>query len=112
MVNRCLVGYILEDLFNIILFLRDNQNLSGVYNCSSPNPIDNETLMKSLREKMKVGIGLPSPAWMLKMGALLIGTETELILKSRWVVPEKLLNAGYQFKFPIIDSALQNILND
>ena len=102
----------LADLFNIILFLRDNQNLSGVFNCSSPNPIDNATLMKSLRKKMKVGIGLPSPAWMLKIGALLIGTETELILKSRWVVPDRLLIAGYQFKFPIIDGALEDILDN
>ena len=44
------------------------------------------------------------------MGAVLIGTETELILKSRWVIPDKLIKAGYQFKFPVIDGALDNIL--
>lgn len=99
-----------EDLFNIILFLQKEKELSGVFNCSAPNPVDNATLMKSLRKTMKASIGLPSPEWMLKMGAVLIGTETELILKSRWVIPDRLNKAGYQFKFPVIDSALEDIL--
>jgi uncharacterized protein (TIGR01777 family) len=102
----------LEDLFDIVLFLQSQENLSGVFNCSSPNPIDNATLMKALRKEMGVKVGLPSPEWMLKMGAVFIGTETELILKSRWVVPEKLVEAGYQFKFPVIAKALANILKD
>jgi len=99
-----------EDLFNIILFLQKEEALNGVFNCSAPNPVDNAKLMKSLRKTMKVSIGLPSPTWMLKMGAVLIGTETELILKSRWVIPDKLTKAGYQFKFPVIDGALADIL--
>lgn len=99
-----------EDLFNIILFLQNKNELNGVFNCSAPNPVDNATLMKSLRKTMKASIGLPSPEWMLKMGAVLIGTETELILKSRWVIPDKLIKAGYQFKFPFIDGALEDIL--
>ncbi|RZK46136.1 MAG: DUF1731 domain-containing protein, partial [Pedobacter sp.] len=99
-----------EDLFNIMLFLQNKKELNGVFNCSAPNPVDNATLMKSLRKTMKASIGLPSPEWMLKMGAVLIGTETELILKSRWVIPDKLIKAGYQFKFPVIDGALDNIL--
>ena len=100
----------IEDLFNIILFLQKEKELSGVFNCSAPNPIDNATLMSSLRKTMKVNIGLPSPKWILKMGAVLIGTETELILKSRWVIPDRLTKVGYQFKFPFIDGALENIL--
>ena len=100
----------IEDLFNIILFLQKEKELSGVFNCSAPNPIDNATLMSSLRKTMKVNIGLPSPKWILKMGAMLIGTETELILKSRWVIPDRLTKVGYQFKFPFIDGALENIL--
>ncbi len=81
----------IEDLFNIILFLQSHKELKGVFNCSSPNPLDNKTLMKTFRQAMNVKIGLPSPAWLLKIGAVIINTETELILKSRWVVPEKLL---------------------
>ncbi|RZK64934.1 MAG: TIGR01777 family protein, partial [Pedobacter sp.] len=99
-----------EDLFNIILFLQKEEELNGVFNCSAPNPITNAQLMKSLRKTMKASIGLPSPAWLLKIGAVLIGTETELILKSRWVIPDKLTKAGYQFKFPEIDVALTDIL--
>lgn len=101
----------IEDLFNIILFLQKDDALNGVFNCSAPNPITNAHLMKSLRKTIKVRIGLPSPAWLLKIGAVLIGTETELVLKSRWVIPDRLAKAGYEFKFPEIDSALEDILN-
>jgi len=100
----------IEDVFNIVLFLQSKNNLEGVFNCSSPNPIDNNTLMKSFREKMKMKIGLPSPKWLLEAGAVFIRTETELVLKSRWVVPGRLLKEGYNFKFPLIDPALENLL--
>jgi uncharacterized protein (TIGR01777 family) len=102
----------IEDLFNIILFLQSRKELQGVFNCSAPNPIDNETLMKSFRQAMKVKIGLPSPAWLLKIGAVIIKTETELILKSRWVVPEKLLAASYTFKYLTLETAIKNILGN
>jgi len=100
----------LEDLFNLVLFLQGREDLQGVFNCAAPNPVDNAALMKALRREMGIKIGLPSPAWMLKIGAVLIGTETELILKSRWVIPDQLLKAGFQFKFPVIEKALGNIL--
>lgn len=102
----------IEDLFNIILFFQSHKELKGVFNCSAPNPIDNKTLMKTFRQAMKAKISLPSPAWLLKIGAVIIKTEPELILKSRWVVPEKLLEAGYTFKYPTIDLALKNILDN
>lgn len=102
----------IEDLFNIIFFFHSHKGLKGVFNCSAPNPVDNKTLMKSLRQAMKVKIGLPSPTWLLKIGAVIIKTETELILKSRWVVPEKLIESGYTFKFPTLETAIKNILNN
>ena len=101
----------IEDLFNVILFFQSHKELKGVFNCSAPNPIDNKILMKTFRQVMKVKIGLPSPVWLLKIGAVIIKTEPELILKSRWVVPEKLLEAGYTFKYQTLDTALKNILN-
>ena len=101
----------IEDLMGIILFLQSSQELTGVFNCSTPNPIDNQTLMKSLRQKMGVPIGLPSPVWLLNAGALMIRTEPELILKSRWVIPERLLQLGYKFKYPKIEEALRQILD-
>jgi uncharacterized protein len=100
----------IEDIFQIILFLMDRDGLHGVFNCSSPNPVTNETLMKLLRMSMNVKIGLPSPEWLLKMGAVLIRTETELILKSRWVLPDRLLNSGYTFIYPSLQPALEETL--
>ncbi|MEO8770762.1 MAG: TIGR01777 family oxidoreductase [Ferruginibacter sp.] len=100
----------IQDLFNIICFIQSNEQLAGVYNCAAPNPISNDVLMKTIRKTMHVKIGLPSPVWLLKAGAVIIQTETELILKSRWVIPEKLMKEGYQFKYPTIDLALNNIL--
>lgn len=99
-----------EDLFRIILFLKDREELSGVFNCSSPHPVPNHELMFHLRQTMNVRFGLPSPKWMLEVGAILIRTETELILKSRWVIPERLLQAGFTFKYNTIDQALLHIL--
>jgi uncharacterized protein len=100
----------IEDLYNIIIYLQQHKELSGVFNTSAPNPVSNKTLMQLFRKNMNAIIGLPAPAWLLKFGAVLIKTETELILKSRWVVPEKLLQSGYQFKYQTVDEALKNIL--
>jgi uncharacterized protein (TIGR01777 family) len=69
----------IEDLFNIILFIQSNEELNGAFNCSSPGPVDNKTLMKTFRQIMNVKIGLPSPVWLLKIGAAIIHTEPELI---------------------------------
>lgn len=99
-----------EDLFQIILFLSKREELSGVFNCSSPHPITNRELMANLRKVMNKRMGLPSPKWMLEMGALFIRTETELILKSRWVIPERLEREGFKFKLNKIDKALQQTL--
>ncbi len=100
----------IEDLFNIILFVQSHLKLEGVINCSSPYAMDNKTFMSILRRDMHIKIGLPAPAWLLKIGAFLINTEPELVLKSRWIMPQKLLDAGYKFKYPAIESALKNIL--
>lgn len=100
----------IEDLFQIVLFLKDRDDLSGVFNCSAPNPVSNQVLMKLLRTKMNVHLSLPSPKWLLEIGAALIRTETELVLKSRWVIPERLEREGYTFTFNTLNNTLQNIL--
>lgn len=100
----------IDDLFNIIAFLQKHKNMEGVVNCSAPNPVDNKTLMKTLRKQMNVAVGLPAPAWLLETGAVFIRTETELVLKSRWVLPERLLKEGYDFKFATLDAALSDLL--
>ncbi|HEX5151698.1 MAG TPA: TIGR01777 family oxidoreductase [Parafilimonas sp.] len=102
----------IEDLYRIIVFLQSHKEITGVLNCAAPNPVKNKTLMKTLRQNLNVHFGLPAPAWLLAIGAVIIRTETELILKSRWVIPEKLLQAGYSFKYPSLDVALKNILHN
>lgn len=99
-----------EDVFNIILFLQQRPILSGVFNVAAPNPVTNKILMQAFRKIMSVKIGLPSPKWLLTIGGMIIKTETELILKSRWVIPKKLILEGYHFKFKTINEALNNIL--
>jgi uncharacterized protein (TIGR01777 family) len=100
----------IEDLYDIILFLKEKEELSGVFNCSSPHPVTNRELMNHFRIAMNIKVGLPSPQWLLKIGAFFIRTEPELILKSRWVIPERLEREGYRFKFHKIDRALQHLL--
>ncbi len=102
----------IEDLYRCIIFLQQQQDLTGIFNTSAPNPVTNKNLMQIFRLKMKMPIGLPAPEWLLKFGAILIKTETELILKSRWVIPERLLQAGFKFQYSTIDAALEDILND
>jgi uncharacterized protein (TIGR01777 family) len=100
----------IEDLFRVIRFVMDNEDMNGIYNCAAPNPVPNRTFMREMRNILKPLISFPSPKILLKAGAFLINTETELILKSRWVIPEKLTEKGFIFKYPDIRSALKNIL--
>jgi uncharacterized protein (TIGR01777 family) len=100
-----------DDFVRIVEFLLKNENASGVYNVTSPSPIPNESVMKSLRKGIKVPFGLPQPKWLLEFGARLIGTETELILKSRRVVPRRLLREGYKFNYDNIATAMQDLLS-
>ncbi|MCA5006653.1 TIGR01777 family oxidoreductase [Sphingobacterium bovistauri] len=100
----------IEDLFQIIRFIESNKHLNGVINCSSPNPINNRAFMETFRNVKNIPFGLPAPSLLLKIGAVIIGTETELLLKSRWVLPERLIQHGFEFKFPTIKKALTDIL--
>ncbi len=102
----------IEDLYRIILFLQENENLNGIFNCSSPHPVENKKLMQVFREKMNIPfkIGLPTPKFLLEIGAFIIQTEVELLLKSRWVIPQRLQNEGFQFDYPFLEKAIQKSL--
>lgn len=100
----------LEDVLRIILFLREHPELEGVVNASSPNPSDNATVMRSIRRVLGVPVGIPLPRFALEIGSAAIRTETELVLKSRWVVPERLTAAGFEFTHPELEPALRDIL--
>lgn len=101
----------IEDLFRMVIYMQEHPHLNGVFNASSPHPVTNRELMARLREKMGVRIGLPSPRWMLELGARFIQTETELVLKSRWVIPERMEREGFTFTYGTLDTALAEILN-
>jgi len=101
----------ITDTCRMIEWIASNQTLEGTYNCSSPAPVTNHNFMKTLRKVTGYKIGLPAYAWMLKIGAAIIGTETELILKSRWVLPTKIIATGFQFKYPLLTDAMQNIVS-
>ncbi len=88
-----------DDLTRIIDFIITNDTLTGTYNASAPNPIRNRDLMALIRRALGVRVGLPAAEWMLEIGAVFLRTEPELVLKSRNVVPRKLLDAGFQFNF-------------
>ena len=100
----------LADVFGIIEFLRKHPELDGPVNASSPHPVDNVELMRTLRRVLRAPFGLPAPRAVLEIGTALIRSETELVLKSRWVVPEKLLAAGFQFEYPDLEPAVREIV--
>jgi uncharacterized protein (TIGR01777 family) len=99
-----------EDLARMIEWIATHPELEGTFNCCSPNPVTNAVFMKKLREATGHKFGLPAPAWMLRAGAAFIGTETELVLKSRWVVPTRILQTGFTFRYPELSDAFENII--
>ncbi|MBW8762935.1 MAG: DUF1731 domain-containing protein [Microbacterium sp.] len=96
-----------DDVARIIDFLEEHPELDGPVNAASPNPVDNTTFMATVRAVLGSRIGPPMPRWMLEIGAIGIRTETELILKSRWVLPEKLTAAGFEFRYPTLEAAVR-----
>jgi len=100
----------LDDVVGSLRFLAERSELAGVVNITSPNPSDDATLMRTIRRVLGVPFGLPLPRWALELGSAAIRTETELVLKSRWVLPERLLEAGYRFRYPDLEAALRQIV--
>jgi uncharacterized protein (TIGR01777 family) len=98
-----------DDFVSIVDFIVGNQSLSGAFNVTAPTPVPNHQFMSSLRSALKVPIGIPLAKWLLELGAVIIGTETELVLKSRRVIPKRLLEAGYKFKYDGIERTLNNL---
>lgn len=100
----------IEDVYQVVLFLQERTDLEGVFNLSAPHPVTNREFMEQLRKAMNRKLGLPSPKWILEIGAIFIRTETELIVKSRWVLPERLEKEGFHFTFETIEKAFHQII--
>ena len=97
------------DFRRAILWLLDHDDLSGPFNLTSPNPVPNRELMQTFRKVGHVPVGMPATRWMLEIGAFFMRTESELMLKSRRAVPRRLLECGFEFRFPQLQGALEEI---
>ncbi|RED19695.1 hypothetical protein BD847_3982 [Flavobacterium cutihirudinis] len=98
-----------EDFANTIDFIIQKE-ISGIVNVVSPEPIRNVDFMEKLRKAVGFPFGIPLSKFLLEIGSFFIRTETELVLKSRNVVPKRLLENGFRFKFRDIDEAFENLL--
>ena len=98
-----------EDFANAVDFIIQKE-MTGVINVVSPEPIRNADFMQKLRKAIGFPFGIPMNVFLLKIGSFIIRTEAELILKSRNVIPKRLLENGFKFKFGNINDAFQNLI--
>ena len=98
-----------DDVYGAIRHLIDQESIDGAVNLAAPQALPNAELMSAVRRHLGRGFGIPLPAWSLDAGARIIRTESELVLKSRWVHPGRLIESGYAFRHPDVDSALRAI---
>lgn len=98
------------DVIRAIKFLLDRKDLSGAFNLAAPDPVPNKIFMETIRKAVRMPFALPMPEWLLEIGAIMIGTEPELILKSRWVLPERLEAEGFEFLFPTVKEAVEELV--
>ncbi|HTD99281.1 MAG TPA: TIGR01777 family oxidoreductase [Mucilaginibacter sp.] len=99
-----------DDVVQITEWLLQHPEVNGIINATAPNPVKNAEQMRLIRTVYGKRFALPAPKWLLAIGAIAIGTETELILKSRWVLPARLMEAGYRFKFPYLKEAIEDCI--
>jgi uncharacterized protein len=99
------------DFARAIQWIIEHDDLDGPINVAAPEPITNDEMMRTLREILRVPIGLPASRWMLDIGAFLLRTEVELIIKSRRVVPGRLAKSGFQFEFTKMRQAFLDLAN-
>lgn len=100
----------IDDIERMLDFIEATPALEGAVNASSPHPVTNRRFMADVRQAVGAPFGVPTARWMLEIGAMGMRTETELILKSRWVLPQKLTEAGFEFEYPDLAPALRELL--
>lgn len=94
------------DVSAFFQWLIDTPGVEGIINLASPNPLPENELMHELRRRIEPLVAFNVPKWMLTIGAFFLRTETELVLKSRRVVPARALELGYRFQHERIQTAL------
>jgi len=100
----------IDDFCKAVEFIINQEDISGEINVTAPNPISNEDLMRKLKSRMKVPFGLNASVWQLEIASVFLNTETELLLKSRNVYPNKLMKSGFKFSYSEIDLAFKNLI--
>lgn len=100
-----------DDFTRAVRWLIDHDDVEGPINIAAPEPLPNAEFMRVLRAAWGAPIGLPTRGWILEVGAALMRTETELVLKSRRVVPARLLDAGFEFRYPHWADAARNLVD-
>lgn len=108
--NQLMSWIHIDDFCKAAAFIIDNENIKGSINVTAPNPLPNKEMMTLLRKKVKALFGIPAPVWLLEIAAIFIKTETELMLKSRNVFPQKLIDAGFEFSNPNFNKALETLI--
>jgi uncharacterized protein len=99
-----------EDFVHAVRWLIERDDLAGPVNLAAPGPLPNAAFMRALRDAWGIRVGLPATRWMLEAGAVVLRTETELILKSRRVVPARLLESGFEFAHPTWPEAARDLV--
>ncbi|SKB77833.1 hypothetical protein SAMN05421800_10897 [Chryseobacterium balustinum] len=100
----------IDDFCRAVEWIIENEDISGKINVTAPNPLNNEEFMRKLRKEMKILFGLNAAVWQLEIASVFLKTETELLLKSRNVYPEKLIINGFKFSYPDIETAFKNLV--
>ena len=98
-----------NDFCQAVEWLISHDDFEGPVNVVAPNPLPNADMMRTLRQVCGVPFGLPATDWMLEVGAFVLRTETELLIKSRRVIPGRLLQSGFAFQFPTIREAFEDL---
>jgi len=98
-----------QDFIRAIYWIIEHEALDGAINLTAPHPLPNAEFMRALREAWGIPFGLPATAWMLEIGARFLQTETELVLKSRRVIPGRLLQSGFTFEFATWPEAARDL---
>ncbi|WP_294286461.1 TIGR01777 family oxidoreductase [uncultured Chryseobacterium sp.] len=101
----------IEDFCRAVEYSINDESISGAINITAPNPLSNEAFMKKLRQEMKIPVGLNAAVWQLEIASVFLRTETELLLKSRNVYPEKLVKSGFRFIYPTIERAFKDLIH-
>ncbi|WP_437523174.1 DUF1731 domain-containing protein [Sorangium sp. So ce726] len=99
-----------RDFVRATRYLIERDDVSGPVNLASPGPLPYSDFMRALREAWGIGFGLPTTKWMLEVGAFVMRTDTELVLKSRRVVPGRLREAGFTFAFAEWSAAARDLV--